>query len=400
MRPRPVAVALLVALAPVTLGGPVCLAQGSTEDPSTAVARARFKEGVEYYDKGQFEQARAAFLQAYALKKHPALLLNLAWSCVKSGHVLEGERDFKQFLSDSKDITDKQRADATDGLNVAHSKLGRIEVVATGGTEVSVDGEAVGVTPLAEPVFVEPGPHAVRLRASDGTGNTESVNVSAGEKVVARLARATPATSPPPPAAGPPPEAPSPAAPSPAPAQAVEPAKRTAPLPESPAPPGEHGSGSMSTVPFYIGGGLILVGAGIAIWAKLAKDKAQQNADATGSTIASAEIAQGLDPQTVHTKGCDASTLAAYPATPPNGGPTRAAVAGACSTWNDDNKAADGDATAGNIAIGVGIAAAVGTIVYGIVYASHSSSSSSGTSIVPVPVIERTGGGLWLVGRF
>ena len=74
-------------------------ARAETEDPTTAVARSRFKEGVDFYDKGQYEQARASFLQAYALKKHPAVLLNLAWSCLKSGHALEAEHYFKQFLS-------------------------------------------------------------------------------------------------------------------------------------------------------------------------------------------------------------------------------------------------------------------------------------------------------------
>src|SRR5271165_3315566 len=109
MRTRPLAAALLLALAPATF--PVnAVAQTGAEDPVTAMARARFKEGVEFYDKGQFEQARAAFLQAYALKKHPAVLLNLAWSCLKSGHAIDAERYFKQFLADSKDITDKQRA--------------------------------------------------------------------------------------------------------------------------------------------------------------------------------------------------------------------------------------------------------------------------------------------------
>ena len=94
MKHRPFAVALLVALAPAALLLPpaceVCHAQGATDDATTAMARARFKEGVEYFDKGQFDLARAAFLQAYALKKHPAVLLNLAWSCLKSGHVARG----------------------------------------------------------------------------------------------------------------------------------------------------------------------------------------------------------------------------------------------------------------------------------------------------------------------
>ncbi len=149
MKTRPIAVALLVALAPATF--PLAaFAQSGAEDPVTSMARARFKEGVEYYDKGQFEQARVAFLQAYALKKHPAVLLNLAWSCLKSGHALEAKRYFKQFLAESKDITDKQRADANDGVNQARSKIGRIEVVAAQGTEITVDGDRVGTAPLAD----------------------------------------------------------------------------------------------------------------------------------------------------------------------------------------------------------------------------------------------------------
>ena len=73
MRTRPVALALLLAFAPAAAAMPA-RAQTAADDPTTEMARARFKEGVGFYDKGQFEQARASFLQAYALKKHPAVL--------------------------------------------------------------------------------------------------------------------------------------------------------------------------------------------------------------------------------------------------------------------------------------------------------------------------------------
>src|SRR5262250_1994004 len=108
MKTRLLTVALLVALTPATYTTST-LAQAPAEDATTVMARARFKEGVEFYDKGEYEQARASFLQAYALKRHPAVLLNLAWSCLKSGHPLEAEKYFKQFLAEGKDITDKQR---------------------------------------------------------------------------------------------------------------------------------------------------------------------------------------------------------------------------------------------------------------------------------------------------
>ena len=80
-RLRWTAAALLFVMAP-TLGGNLAWAQG--DEATTKAARARFLEGVEFYDKKQYEAARAAFLQAYALRKHPSVLLNLAQSSLRA----------------------------------------------------------------------------------------------------------------------------------------------------------------------------------------------------------------------------------------------------------------------------------------------------------------------------
>src|SRR5512138_3004452 len=98
MNTRAIAAALLVSLAPTTFG---VSAFAQADDPITKQARARFQEGVDYFDKGNFESARASFLQAYALKKHPAVLLNLAQSCLKSNHALEAATYFKQYLREA-----------------------------------------------------------------------------------------------------------------------------------------------------------------------------------------------------------------------------------------------------------------------------------------------------------
>src|SRR5258708_7047188 len=115
-RRRSVAAALIVALAPMLVGAP---AFAQSDEAATKAARARFQEGVEYYDKGQYESARAAFLQAYALRKHPAVLLNLAQSSLRSGHPMEAVKYFQQFLRDSTTITPAQRSDAEKGLTEA-----------------------------------------------------------------------------------------------------------------------------------------------------------------------------------------------------------------------------------------------------------------------------------------
>ena len=75
------------------------------DDATIQMARERFQEGVKYYDAKQYDKARAAFLQAYALKKHPAVLLNLAQSELRSGHEADAAKHFAQYLRENKEAS-------------------------------------------------------------------------------------------------------------------------------------------------------------------------------------------------------------------------------------------------------------------------------------------------------
>jgi hypothetical protein len=370
-------------------------AQGGAEDPTTNMARARFKEGVEFYDKGQYEQARAAFLQAYALKKHPAVLLNLAWSCLKSGHALEAERYFKQFLSEGKEITDKQRADANDGLNQSRGKLGRIEIAAPTGTEVTIDGERVGTTPISDLISVEAGAHTVKFKSAEGATETDSVSVMSGEKVVARFAKAN---------AAPPPPAPPPAAPQPS----AEPAASPPPVskssdegssPEAPAPKREsaptkeHPGPGLWSAPRHAWPAILMwslapvAGAGAAVAGIYFKGQAQDNANQTAQSIEGAvppgKTAQGI---------CN---------NPPN-----SRFAQACTDFQNDNDDVNLDATVGNALVGV----AAGLVVGGFLYwwfadkgdGSDQQAAAPKPVVAPVvaPVFGRGFGGLTVGGQF
>src|SRR5262245_24947393 len=111
-------------------------ARAAGDDAQTAEARARFNEGVSLYDRGKYEAARAAFVQAYALKKHPDVLLNLAWSSLKSGHADDAQQQFEEYLRDNKDSP--KRAEAERGLAEAKSKTG-------------VDTTTTTAAPIAQP---------------------------------------------------------------------------------------------------------------------------------------------------------------------------------------------------------------------------------------------------------
>lgn len=346
----------------------------------TTMARARFREGVEYYDKGEFEQARAAFLQAYALKKHPAVLLNLAWSCLKSGHVREAEQYFHQFLAEGKEITERQRADANDGLNQVHSRLGKIEVAAPAGTDVTIDGEHVGVVPLPEATYVEPGFHSVLLKTPEGAVDTEGVTVTAGTGTIARLSHAGPPAGAPAPLAPqeiPPPAAPAAAAPPPVPPPG---APRAAALPSEHPEPEKRGNGNTGLL---VAGGVVtgvaVAGLGTALGMLFARNAAQNNANATKNQILAYSTQHGINPN-----NCDS---------PPAG-----ALTNACNIWKNDNSTVDTDATVGNIAVAVGGVAAVGATVIWIVAATRRSGEPSSTAVMPM--VDRSTAGLLLSGSF
>jgi Tfp pilus assembly protein PilF len=373
MKTRPLAVALLLALAPATFPT-IVWAQAPSDDATTSMARARFKEGVEFYDKGDFEQARVSFLQAYALKKHPAVLLNLAWSCVKSGHALEAERYFKQFLTEGKDITDKQRADANDGLTQSHSKLGRIEIAATAGTEVTIDGEKVGTAPLSDPVAVEAGAHTVKFKGPDGGTDTQSVTVLGGEKATAKFGKggAAPATT-----------TPTPEETKPTPEETKPTPEETKPAETAHTPPGaeSHGTNPLSP-PATLWPAIVLgvaavggfVGAGVMIGFK---NQAQNQANSTAAQIVGHGGGGG---------SCSA--------------PVAANFQQACAAYTTDNNQVNQDATAGNLLAGVGVAATVGFIAYWLLADKGGSAKVATMHPVLTPVVGRSLSGLSMSASF
>src|SRR5215831_10689876 len=108
MRTSLCAFAMLLAASSAAL--PCRFAAAQEKDAVTDMARRRFQEGVKFFDQKRYEEARAAFLQAYALKHHPAVLLNLAHSEIRSGHPLEASRHFATFLRESPNASAAERS--------------------------------------------------------------------------------------------------------------------------------------------------------------------------------------------------------------------------------------------------------------------------------------------------
>jgi hypothetical protein len=191
-------------LATLILAPAPALAQ---DDVTLTMARERFKEGVGYFDKKDFAKARVAFLQAYALKKHPAVLLNLAQSELRSGHEADAAKHFAQYLREHKDATEAERQGADTGLTAAKALVSEVTLeVDAVGAEIYVDGDLEGQAPLPGSIYLTPGAHQIEAR-KDGKTTSGDVNATAGQATSLRLTLGRAAKPAAPAGGGAPPEA-------------------------------------------------------------------------------------------------------------------------------------------------------------------------------------------------
>ncbi|WP_437820618.1 PEGA domain-containing protein [Sorangium sp. So ce1078] len=171
------------------LSEPLSFAQSS--DPVTEVARQRYEEGVKAYDAGRFEDARTAFLQVYALKRHPAVLLNLGQSELRSNHLEDAGKHLQQFLREHTTATPEQRAAAEKAIADVKRRTGFLVVTTdANGADISVDGVLVGKAPLLDPVFVPPGKHTLFATYQDRSA-TVQVDAKIGTATSATLTLGT-----------------------------------------------------------------------------------------------------------------------------------------------------------------------------------------------------------------
>lgn len=141
-------------------------------------AQTRFEEGLSLADQGQHEEARVKFVQAYAVLKSTKVLYNLAIAEKKTSHPVECIQHFRVFLKDPT-ITPDLRARAEQIIAELSKTTSRVEIAATPGADVRIDGVTVGRTPFTDPVDVAVGHHTVSATL-DANNKTTEVDTTAG----------------------------------------------------------------------------------------------------------------------------------------------------------------------------------------------------------------------------
>lgn len=157
-------------------------AEATKGDALTDVARELYERGLAAYQKNEIDKAYAAFLGAWRLRKHWQIAVNLAASASKLGKFREAAEALTYYLREAPnaDAPDTRKeaevtlADAKEHLTVLQMTVDQA------GAEVRVDGAMAGTTPLADPLFLEPGPHTIEVRKDGFATTTDAIAAEAG----------------------------------------------------------------------------------------------------------------------------------------------------------------------------------------------------------------------------
>jgi hypothetical protein len=134
-------------------------------DVENEKAMQTFKEGIAAFDRRDFEAARVAFLQTFALKPTaPVVRRNLGLAEIYSGHYLEGARRLGRVIHTTDEGTALDRARMVESLKKAEAHLERVTVeVNVEGAQIRIDDVDLGVSPLPFAWYLEPGSYDVRV---------------------------------------------------------------------------------------------------------------------------------------------------------------------------------------------------------------------------------------------
>jgi tetratricopeptide (TPR) repeat protein len=357
------------------------------DDATIQMARERFQEGVKYYDQKQYDKARAAFLQAYALKKHHAVLLNLAQSELRSNHEADAAKHFAQYLREARDASAAEKTEAEKGLAAAKVSVSEVAISVPADAEVFIDGDPQGRSPLPGAVYLAPGTHSFEAR-KDGKTATASLAATAGQVTSVDLSFG---------GGSPPAVAPVPGTP-----------PGGAPPPGSVPPPNggegaqggfvaDTGGGRQGFVPWFVenklawvGGGLTLVGLGVGIGFALQSKQSYDDATSIKNQIVQRANAESVDGPCA------------------GGGQVTGATDYRAACKRFDDRTSDGDtqkgvATAGFVIAGL---AAAGTVAYYFVDSGKKKQSGkrraprTGLRAGVAPVLNPASRGLLVVGEF
>jgi len=156
----------------------------TSQDASALEAKQAKERARALFQKGDYAGALEDLERAQRLAPDPRLFWNIAACEKKLGRYAKAMGHVALYQSAATGLSDAEKDDAAQFLIAVRAYVGIVTVTANvDGTAVSVDGEPMGATPLATPIVLDEGDHAVRF-VRDGYKTVEHTeHVRAGTQL-------------------------------------------------------------------------------------------------------------------------------------------------------------------------------------------------------------------------
>ncbi len=183
-------------------------ALAQSEDANTMRARDLFRRGVDAYDRGVYFEALQAFQEAYQLRPHPAVRVNIANCFDKLDRPAEAIKHLEQFLGSGAGSPEQQK-EVMQALERLRKRVGRLVLrVTPDGARIVIDNGDELKAPVTEPVYLKAGRHQVNIALDAHETALRVVDIQAEGTTELTVALARLDVPPPiPPSPGPPPVA-------------------------------------------------------------------------------------------------------------------------------------------------------------------------------------------------
>jgi hypothetical protein len=141
--------------------------------------KSLFEEAKKAYGEKRYKEAKGLLVKASAIKPTPKVLANLAQVEIELGEYVGAATHANQAL-----VGLGKNPTVQADLAKAKEHIGTVALFFNiEGVEVTVDGTAIGVSPITSPVFVEPGTHKIAATKIGFTSPERSLTITKGEEL-------------------------------------------------------------------------------------------------------------------------------------------------------------------------------------------------------------------------
>lgn len=152
------------------------------EDPELAEAMLHFRQGIGLYEEEDFEGALFEFNRAYELAPDYRLLYNIGVTQLETKDYAGSKRSLEAYLAQGGDeVGADRRQEVDDQLATLAGRVGTVTIDSNvEGASVRVDGEEVGVTPLADALVLNLGRRKLEVTAEGHQPYVETLDITGG----------------------------------------------------------------------------------------------------------------------------------------------------------------------------------------------------------------------------